>query len=369
MKKFGLVLPIILFVLLSFSLICSVAASSDIWSQTYGGGARDSAEEIVQTSDGGYAVAGWTVSLVDNVDCLLIKTDAFGNMVWNQTYGEGGEYAFSLVETFDGGFALAGTTLHGGGNYDFWLVRIDGTGNIVWNQTYGGTKIDQASTIVQTSDGGFALAGYTQSFGAGTQSSWLIKTDSFGNMEWNRTYGEEGMVYASSLVMTSDGGFALAGETFSEDGLFDFSLVKTDEDGDLEWTKTYGGEKWDRASSLVSTSDGGFALVGRTISFGAGSYDCWLVKTDMNGNMQWNNTYGGPEWDEAFSLVETSDSGFALAGRTKSFGAGEYDFWLVKTDECGVIPEFSSWIILPLLLTVTLLIILCKRRLAKTTNN
>jgi len=267
MKKFGLVLPIILFVLLSFSLICSVAASSDIWSQTYGGGARDSAEEIVQTSDGGYAVAGWTVSLVDNVDCLLIKTDAFGNMVWNQTYGE------------------------------------------------------------------------------------------------------EGMVYASSLVMTSDGGFALAGETFSEDGLFDFSLVKTDEDGDLEWTKTYGGEKWDRASSLVSTSDSGFALAGETKSFGVGEYDFWLVRIDGTGNIVWNQTYGGTENDRANALVETSDGGFALAGRTKSFGAGEYDFWLVKTDEFGNIPEFSSWIILPLLLTVTLLIIFCKRRLAKTTNN
>jgi hypothetical protein len=327
---------LIFFVLLGLPIINSVGASSVMWSQTYGGGARDSAEKIVQTSDGGYAVAGWTVSLVDNVDCWLIKTDPFGNMVWNQTYGEGGEYAFSLVETFDGGFALAGTTMHGGGgNYDFWLVKTDGAGNILWNQTYGGTKIDQAHAIVQTGDGGFALAGYTQSFGGGTQSSWLIKTDSFGNMEWNRTYGEEGMVYASSLVSTSDGGFALAGETFSEDRLFDFSLVKTDEDGNLQWTQTYGGEQWDRASSLVSTSDGGFALVGRTISFGEGSYDCWLVKTDMNGNMQWNNTYGGPEWDEAFSLVETSDGGFALAGDTKSFGAGEYDFWLVKTDGFG----------------------------------
>ena len=392
-----------------------------MWNQTYGRGTIDCAEDIVQTSDGGYAIAGWTASYVDKVDCWLIKTDSFGNMEWNQTYGEGSEYAFSLVETFDGGFALAGTTLHGGGNYDFLLVRLDGAGNMVWNQTYGGAKIDQAHAIVQTSDGGFALAGYTQSFGDGTQSSWLIKTDSFGNMEWNQTYGE-GSEYASSLVSTSDGGFALVGETFSEDGLFDFSLVKTDEDGDLEWTKTYGGEKWDRASSLVSTSDGGFALIGRTNSFGAGSYDFWLVKTYANGNMQWNRTYGGTEDDRANALVETSDGGFALAGKTKSFGAGSYDFWLVKTDgtgnmvwsqtyggteddranalvetsdggfalagrtksfgvgdyddlwlvktdEYGVIPEFPSWTpLLIMLVAVMVVAVIYKRRLEPQTN-
>ena len=365
-RRTTLTLLLTLCLVISTLIFPLVSATSELWSQIYGRGTIDCAEDIVQTSDGGYVIAGWTASHVDKVDCWLIKTDAFGNMVWNQTYGEGSEYAFSLVETFDGGFALAGTTLHGGGNYDFLLVRLDGAGNMVWNQTYGGAKIDQAHAIVQTSDGGFALAGYTQSFGDRTQSSWLIKTDSFGNMEWNQTYGE-GSEYASSLVSTSDGGFALVGETFSEDGLFDFSLVKTDEDGDLEWTKTYGGEKWDRASSLVSTSDGGFALIGRTNSFGAGSYDFWLVKTDGTGNMVWSQTYGGTEDDRANALVETFDGGFALAGRTKSFGVGDYDdLWLVKTDEYGVIPEFPSWTLLPLFLTATLIGIVVRKRVMRT---
>ena len=411
----------VLFVLVSLPLINSVRASS-MWSQTYGGGAIDSAEDIVQTSDGGFAIAGWTGS-IDDSDFWLIKIDSFGNMEWNRTYGKkgiGGDFANSLVETSDGGYALAGATnSFGSGSYDFYLVRTDGAGNMLWNQTFGGSKIDQASAIVQTSDGGFALAGYTQSFSSEYYDFWLIKIDSFGNMEWNRTYGEEGMSYASSLIKTSDGGFALGGEAFSEDGQFDFGMVKTDKDGDVEWTKTYGGEKWDRASSLVETSDGGFALAGRTNSFGSGAYDFWLVRTDANGNMQWNKTYGGSDWDEAYSLVETSDGGFALAGettvgagnydswlvktdgtgnmewnqtyggtendranslvetsdggyalagRTKSFGAGEYDdLWLVKTDECGIIPEFPSWA--PMLLVLTVLassIIIYKRRLLKT---
>jgi predicted secreted protein len=264
----------------------------------------------------------------------LIKTDVYGVIVWNQTYGgEGSAYAYALVETSDGGYALAGT-LRGAQDYDFWLVRTDAYGNTLWNQTYGGSNIDQALAIVQNSDEGFVLAGYTESFGSGSYDCWLIKTDADGNMIWNRTYGGEEGEVASSLVETSDGGYALGGQTTGVNG-FDLLLIKTDSLGNMEWNQTFGGIGWDQAYSLVVTSDGGFALAGRTISFGAGSYDAWLVKTDSNGNIQWNQAYGGSGWDEAQSIVVTSDGGFALAGRTNSFGAGDYDFWLIKIDSLG----------------------------------
>jgi hypothetical protein len=159
---------------------------------------------------------------------------------------------------------------------------------------------------------------------------------------WSQTYGGEFIDHATSLVETSDGGFALAGQISGVNG-FDFLLIKTDFSGNMEWNHTFGGIGWDQAYSLVETSDGGFALAGRTFSFGAGSYDAWLVKTDANGNMEWNQTYGGSDWDEAQSLVVTSDGGYALAGTKND------DFWLVKTDEYGV-PEFPSWI--PLLITL-----------------
>jgi len=333
MKKLKPILALLVVLLLALSTTL-VFASSMMWSQIFGGGSIDVANEIVSTSDGGYAVAGWTGS-IDGSDFLLIKIDSFGNMKWNRTYGKegsGGDLANSLVQTSDGGYALAGIT-DCFGSYDFYLVRIDVAGNLLWNQTFGGSKIDQASAIVQTSDGGFALAGYTQSFSNEYYDFWLIKTDSFGNMEWNKTYDQEGMSYPSSLIKTSDGGFALGGEAFSEDGQFDFGMVKTDRDGNVEWTKTYGGEKWDQASSLIETSDGGFALAGITNSYGSGDYDFWILKTDRAGNLLWNQTFGGSENDRANSLVESSDGEFVIAGRTKSFGAGENDdLWLIKTD-------------------------------------
>jgi len=134
------------------------------------------------------------------------------------------------------------------------------------------------------------------------------------------------------------------------------------------WSQTYGGTSSDAAEALVQTSDGGYALAGYTTSFGAGGYDFWLVKTDASGNMEWNQTYGGAENEDAYALVETFDGGYAIAGETKSFGAGEYDFWLAKTDEHGVIPEFPSWLILPLFLTVTLVVAIFRRKLSKTGN-
>jgi predicted secreted protein len=154
---------------------------------------------------------------------------------------------------------------------------------IEWNQTYGGAGDDRAYSVINTTDGGYALAGYTNSFGAGGYDFWLVKTDSAGNMQWNQTYGGAGDDCARSIVQTSDGGYALAGYTYS---------------------------------------------------FGAGGYDFWLVKTDSAGNMQWNQTYGGTGDDYAYSVVQTSDGGYALAGYTNSFGAGGYDFYLVKARSC-----------------------------------
>ena len=182
----------------------------------------------------------------------------------------------------------------------------------MWSQTYGGTEKDGALSLVQTSDGGYAMVGYTCSFGAGEDDFWLIKTDEAGNMEWNRTYGGTGS---------------------------------------------------DIAISLIETSDGGYALVGYTESFGAGSDDFWFVKTDSSGNMQWNRTYGGTKGDYAFSLVETSDGGYAIAGYTFSVGAVNSDLWLVKTDEQGVIPEFPSWIILPLFMITALFVMVIKKKM------
>jgi hypothetical protein len=183
---------------------------------------------------------------------------------------------------------------------------------------------------------------------------------------WSHTYGgtgEESMAANGvHLVRTSGGGFALVGGTYSLGaGGVDFWLVKTDANGDMEWNRTYGGADHDIPHSLIQTADGGFALCGE-IRLNLGHPDFWFVKTDTLGNEEWNRTYGGANEDFASSLVQTSDGGYAIVGNTLSFGAGDYDFWLIKTNEQGV-PEFSSWIVFPLLFVATFLVIVLRKRL------
>jgi hypothetical protein len=398
----------LLFVLVSFLFGGSVNASLEMWSRTYGGTSIESAEALVQTSDGGYALAGYTWHIETEIhDFWLVKTDEYGDMEWNQTYGgDGIEYAFALVETSDGGYAIAGTT-----NNDCWLVKTDAYGNMEWNRTYGGSEPDRAFALVETSDGGYAIAGETTSFNVENYDFWLVKTDANGNMEWNKTYGKATSEGANSLIETSDGGFALAGATTHFGILFtpysDFWLVKTDAHGNMEWNQTYGKAETEIAQSLVETSDGGYAIAGYITDSPGIRHDFWLVKTDGYGNMEWNQTYGESGMKEAYALVETSDGGFALAGgellvKTDAYGNMEWnrtyegvayalvetsdggyalaggqrssdtesdDFWLAKTDEYGIIPEFPSWAILPLLITASLVILICKQRLPKTVSN
>jgi len=204
-----------------------------------------------------------------------------------------------------------------------------------WIQTYGGTSPDVARSVIQTSDSGYLVAGDTMSLGAGDKDFWLIKVDSSGNHEWNKTYGGANADLPFSLVATGDGGYALAGRTQSFGaGSLDFWLVKVDSSGNHEWNKTYGGASNDPAHSMVETNvvatGNGYALAGFTTSFGAGGQDGWLIKTDMDGNAEWNKTYGGANNDILNSMVATNDGGYVLAGFTTSFGAGSEDFWLIK---------------------------------------
>jgi len=328
-------------------LIKTDSNGDEEFAKIYGGSGRDEARSVVQTQDGGYALAGSTESFgPGNEAAWLIKTDGSGTEQWNETYGESGfDGARSVTETFVGGYALVGSTDFGSGISNAFLIRTDENGTEISAKTYGGPELDRASSVIETVEPNpslpvptirYALAGETQSFGSGSGDAWLIRTDANGNELWNETYGGSSADESESVVGTSDGGFALTGGTQSfgsDDPVDEYAwLIKTDGSGTEQWNETYGAGL-ENARSLVETSDGGYALAGRARSFGSGGDDAWLIKTDASGQEQFNETYGGSSTDEAESVVETSDGGYALAGSTDSFGPGGDDAWLIKASK------------------------------------
>jgi hypothetical protein len=307
------------------------------WNKTYGGTSMDLGMFVVQTVDGGYLMSGSTMSFgAGSLDGWLVKTDASGNMQWNKTYGTSGMEGLAyVIQASDGGYAVCGA-VYAGMVPNPWLLKVDANGNMQWNQTYAAPGYRAGFTVVQTTDGGYAIAGNTttSAFGA---DMWLAKTDSSGNMQWNKTYGGTGDDGGTAfLVLTTDGGYAIAGETNSFGaGGTDGWLVKTDANGNMQWNKTYGGTGDDHFNRIVQTLDGGYAIGGYTNSFGAGNRDVWFVKTDSYGNMQWSKTFGGSGEDSGSMVRQTSDGGYATGGTTASFGAGSYDFYLVKVGSEG----------------------------------
>ena len=330
-----------LYVLVSLLFIGSVSADSEVWSRTYGGDGMDACIAMVQTADGGFALLGYFNASFSGAS-LLIKTDAHGNMEWNKTIGGG-----SFIQTLDGGFAFIGANASRVEGYipvgkmpeGFWsyvcLAKTNEYGNIEWEQTYDEeTGYFSGDSLVQTTDGGYALAGHSFSY-EGTEDLLLIKTDSYGNKEWSKSYGGSKQESNPKLVQASDGGFALVGTTYSfGEGLNDIWLIKTDAFGNVNWSKTYGGAKMDSPGSLLQLADESFVLAGSTSSFCDEGFDFWLIKTDNRGNVEWNQTYRTKNRSEHNpSLIQTLDGGFALAGY--SFTDPLADFLLVRTDSLG----------------------------------
>jgi hypothetical protein len=340
---FGIMLTFFLISVLGLTfqiIVAPVNGSESIWNNTYGGSNNDVARSVQQTSDGGYIAAGWTLSFgAGQADFWLINTYANGTEQWNQTYGgPSKDEAYCVQRTSDDGYIVAGSTeSFGAGLADCWLIKTDANGVMQWNKTYGGVNDDYAFHVQQTNDGGYIFVGSTDSFGTGSSDFWLVKTDTDGAMQWSKTFGGIGSDRAFSVFQTSDGGYILAGETSSFGaGSLDFWLVKTDAVGIMLWSRTYGGANSDVARSAQKTSDGGYVIAGWTNSFGAGGSDFWLVKTDVSGYLQWNRTFGEAYDEEAYSVRLTSDSGYVIAGgMTSPYSLGGWDFWQVKTDANG----------------------------------
>ena len=287
------------------------------------------------------------------ISALLFLTatlQAQPDSLWSHTFGGAdGEWCSSLIQTTDGGFALAGETYSlGAGNSDFWLVRTDANGDSLWSRTYGGEQFDECNSLIQTTDGGFVLGGRSNSFGSGLADFWLLRTDENGDSLWSHTFGGRVNDVCFSLVQTNDDCYALAGftESFGR-GESDFWLVKTDANGDSLWAITYGGQSFDCCHSLINTEDGGFVLAGYTLSFGNGSNDFWSIRTNCYGDSLWARSLGGEQGDNCLSIIQTTNNRFVLAGWTNSFGAGRSDFWLVKTGADPVSVPDTDFILHP----------------------
>ena len=309
------------------------------WNMTYGGIGDDWGFTVQQIINGGYIIIGWTPSYGNgNDDVWLIKTDSSGNEIWNNTFG-GSELdrGRNGEQTTDGGYIIVGyTESYSSGNSDVWLIKTNSNGDEEWNWTFGGSDDDYGLCIQQTTDGGYIIVGFRYFSGPEYHDIWLIKTDSYGNMEWDKTFDITTHNYGYSIQQTSDGGYIITGYIyFPEDQNFDIWLIKTDSIGNLLWDKKYGKTGYDSGLSVKQTSDGGYILTGYTESYGVGNGDVWLIKTDPNGGEEWNRTFGGPYFDEGWCVQQTTDEGYILTGRTESFGAGNQDVWLIKTNSNG----------------------------------
>lgn len=319
----------------SFASLASVELA---WATTFGGSSSAWADSIAYTSDGGSIAAGYDDS---SGDAYAMKLDASGNIQWAKTFGGGDEF-FSALQTTDGGYFLAGDTYDfGAGSYDALAVKIDSTGNVQWQNAFGGSSAERVGSALKTADGGFAIGGWTYSFGSDSPTYddlFIIKLDANGIVQWQKAYGGGKYEGAYSIQLTADGGYVAAGVTssFSDNGSRDAWVVKLDANGNIQWQKTYGSTSgWDEADSIQQTSDGGYIVAGQTASWGAGGFDAWVLKLDANGNIQWQKAYGGSGDDDAASVAQTADGGYIVAGDTYSFGAGGYDAWILKLDEAG----------------------------------
>jgi hypothetical protein len=316
-------------------LVKTDASGNEEWNNAFGGDNDEEAYSVLQTSDGGYVFTGYTESFGMGLnDVLLIKSDSSGTSQWIRTFGGAqDDEGYCLDHTTDGGFIIAGvTSSSGAGSRDVWLIKTDSTGNEEWNRTLGGFSSDGARSVQQTSDGGYILTGWTLSYGPGFPgNAWLVKTDSAGNVEWDQVFGGDDVDRGYSIQQTADGGYILTGYTSSFGaGLDDMLLIKTDASGNAEWNKTFGGTGRDYGNVVRQTADGGYIITGYTLSFGAGGDDLWLVKTDSAGNEEWNNTYGGSASDVGYDVQQTQDGGYIITGHTLSYGAGLHDVYLIR---------------------------------------
>ncbi|MBT7618262.1 MAG: hypothetical protein HN590_13345 [Calditrichaeota bacterium] len=311
------------------------ADGEQTWLQTYGGEDGEQGDAILQLEDGGYALAGNTWSYGEGwEDCWLVRVNADGEELWSQTYGgDRPDALFSILPMDDGGFSLCGFTWSfGAGEKDYYLIRTNADGNAVWTRTYGGEECDYARDHVRTADGGFAIGGYTTSFGGEEKNMGLCKVDENGELEWWQAFGGDGNDDCFSLIQSTDNGYVLAGYTEPEEiGFWDIFILKTDSEGEEEWSVTVNMEDNEMLTDIIQLDDEGYLATGYVISNEDGGADCYFIRLDRNGEVKWEMLYGHEYADECHSVIVTPE-GYSFAGFSVSVEDMDLNMWHIQTE-------------------------------------
>ena len=350
---------------------------------TIGGTKNESAQSVVNTPDGGYAVLGYTQSMDGDIsnktdtsfDYWLLKFDASGQQQWQKVYGgSDDDRGEDLITTNDGGYAILGSSKsndgdvsNNSGSNDFWVAKLDASGIIIWEKSFGYVGADSAFSIIQTQDNGFLLSGVldvSASDGAGNNRMnmerhaggdyWVIKIDAMGELQWSRYFGGTFTDTAYDSVQTQDGNFLIMGSSDSDDvdinnnkGTYDFWVVKLNNTGTLLWEKSFGGTEIDEARAITTTSDSNFFIAGDSrsndidLSTNNGAADVWIIKINSDGDLLWEKTFGGSSFDGVKAIYKTQNNEFLVAGNSRSSDGnltknnGQNDAWIFKINAQG----------------------------------
>lgn len=390
-----------LYILFAFSLLSAKTVLAQTttpviqYQKTLGGSSVESLNDVQPTADGGSIAIGYTVSpasgdktennfssTLDTTDIWVVKLDATGAIQWDNTISANHfDMAESVKQSPDGGYIIGGNSMsnisgdkteNGFGQFDYWIIKLDANGVIQWQKTIGGNGNDNLNDVQITTDGGFIVGGYSNSgisgnktvASLGNNDMWIIKFDANGNEQWQKAHGTSQHDILNELKQTTDGGYILGGHIYAYVssvpnvtlyGAYDFLAIKIDAAGNLQWQKTYGGASDDYIESLQQTTDGGYILGGYSTSNisglktensnGGANGDYWIVKTDISGNIQWQNTIGGSSLEWLKNVQQTLDGGYIIGGYSFSGISGDKteanrgggDFWVVKTNNLGSI--------------------------------
>lgn len=348
-----------------------------LWQRTIGGSEDEHVTIAIETTDGGFIIGGYSNSNISGEktensrggkDYWVLKFDSSGNIEWQKTIGGDQDDTLNdLKQTQDGGYILAGSSVSGisgektepsRGNMDYWVLKLSATGNIEWQKTFGGDAVDIALDIVQIPDGSYILAGNSQSGisgdrtinNSGNQDIWTLKLDSNGNIEWQKAFSFVDIFYCQGIDYTDDGGYIIG----SSDSQTIYSALKVSSTGNFQWQKFYSGlGPTTFMTNIKKTSDSGYILTGfsDTNAGGAksedsmGNFDYWILKIDQNGEKEWDNTIGGLYGEGCYNTLESTEGGYFVTGFSSSNTTGDKtedsnglaDYWIIKLNDLGIV--------------------------------